>query len=78
MTALGQKNVMFVGDLLQLPSISGNPVFDKITTKFLLLKLGCVTSINIWRDSVVYDKLTINDRQRKDRVFRLCKTWLSN
>ena len=65
----GSKNVMFVGDLLQLPPVSGNPVFDKITTKSLLLKLGCATSVNIWRDSVVYDELTINERQRKDKEF---------
>ena len=62
----GSKNVMFVGDLLQLPPVSGNPVCDKITTK---LKLGCATSVNIWRDSVVYDELTINERQRKDKEF---------
>ena len=58
----GSKNVMFVGDLLLLPPVSGNPVFDKMTTKSLLLKLGCATSVNIWRDSVVYDELTINKR----------------
>ena len=60
---------MIVGDLLQLPPVSGNPVFDKITTKSLLLKLGCATSVNIWRDSVVYDELTINEHQRKDKEF---------
>ena len=75
------KDVLFVGDLLQLPPVSGKPVFDKITTKSLLFKLGCATYVNIWRDSIAYDELTINERQRKDRVFinvGLCKTWLSN
>ena len=65
----GSKNVLFVGDYLQLPPVSGKPVFDKITTKSLLFKLGCATSVNIWRDSVAYDELTINERQRKDKEF---------
>ena len=43
--------------------------FERITTKSLLFKLGCATSVNIWRDSVVYDELTINERQRKDKAF---------
>ena len=30
------KNMMFVGDLLQLQPVSGNPVFDKVSTKSLL------------------------------------------
>ena len=34
-----------------------------------LLKLGCAASINIWRDSVTYDELTINDRQKSDSEF---------
>ena len=51
----GCRNVMFVGDILQLQPVSGNPVFEKITKKAILNKLGCVTSVNIWRDSVVYD-----------------------
>ena len=56
----------FVGDLLQLQPVSGNPVFDKVSTKSLLLQLGCATSINIWNDSVVYDELTINERQKTE------------
>ena len=32
-------------------------------------KLGCATSVNIWTDSVVYDELTINERQKKDEEF---------
>ncbi len=51
----GSRNMLFVGDLLQLQPVSGNPVYEKIGTKSLLFKLGCATSINIWTDSVVYD-----------------------
>ena len=29
----GSKNMLFVGDLLQLPPVSGNPVFEKIAKK---------------------------------------------
>ena len=59
MTGLGPG--MFVGDL-QLQPVNGNPVFQTITQKALLHKLGCTASINIWRDSVIYDRLTINGK----------------
>ena len=61
---------MFVGDLLQLQPVNGSPVFETITKKSLCLKIGCVTSVNIWKDSVVYDELTINERQKKDDSVR--------
>ena len=35
----------------------------------ILNKLGCVTSVIIWRDSVIYDELTINERQKSDAEF---------
>ena len=44
-------------------------MFEKITKKAILNKLGCVTSVNIWRDSVAYDELTINERQKSDAEF---------
>ena len=65
----GSRNVLFVGDLLQLQPVNGNPVFEKITQKSLLNKLGCAASVNIWRDSVVYEELTINERQKSDPEF---------
>ena len=45
----GSRN-MFVGDLLQLPAVHGNPVFEKVATKSILSQLGCAAAINIWRD----------------------------
>ena len=60
---------MFVGDILQLPPVNGAPVFDRITNKAVALKLGCMTSVNIWQDTVIFDELTINERQRKDQAF---------
>ena len=40
-------------------------------------KLGCATSVNIWTDSVVYDELTINERQKKDEEFSKMLDWWS-
>ena len=65
----GSKNVLFVGDLLQLQPVNGHPVFEKITQKSLQYKLGCAASVNIWRDAVTYDELTINERQKTDAQF---------
>ena len=65
----GSRNMIFVGDLLQLQPVNGSPVFERITNKTLSYKLGCAASVNIWRDSVIYDELTINERQKKDGEF---------
>ena len=64
----GSKNMLFMGDL-QLQPVNGHPVFEKITQKSLQHKLGYATSVNIWRDIVTYDELTINERQKKDAKF---------
>ena len=65
----GYRNMLFVGDLLQLPPVNGGPVFDKVSTKSLLFQLGCAASINIWKTCVTYDELTINERQKNDPQF---------
>ena len=62
----GARNVLFVGDILQLPPVNGNPVFEKIAQKSLVSRLGCTTAVDIWQESVTYDELTINVRQKKD------------
>ena len=56
-------------ETLQLQPVNGNPVFQNINQKALLHKLGCTASVNIWRDSVIYDELTINERQKSDAEF---------
>ena len=65
----GGVNVLFVGDILQLPPVNGASVFEKMTNKSVASKLGCMTSVNIWQDCVVYEELTINERQKSDGVF---------
>ena len=41
----GGVNVLFVGDILQLPPVSGALVFEKIHKKSITNKLGCMTSV---------------------------------
>ena len=65
----GGRNLLLVGDLLQLQPVSGKSVFENITQKAILLKLGCTTSLNIWREAISYDELTINKRQKIDTCF---------
>ena len=65
----GGVNVLFVGDILQLPPVNGASVFERITNKSVGTKLGCMTSVNIWQDTVLYDEFTINERQKSDLVF---------
>ena len=47
------RNVLFVGDLLQI----------------VQYRLGCTTAVNIWKETVIYDELTINERQKSDQTF---------
>ena len=68
-TWFGGMNVLFVGDLLQLQPVNGNPIFETVHKKAICYKLGCATSVNIWSSSVEYDELTINERQKKDGGF---------
>ena len=52
-----------------IPPVNGKPVYDIITTKTLAYRLGCATSVNIWNDCIVYDELTINERQKTGAQF---------
>ena len=38
----GSMNSLFVGDLLQLPPVNGAPVFEALTNKVVLSRLGCL------------------------------------
>ena len=63
------KNMLFVGDILQLQPVDGNPVFEKVANKSLAQKIVCITAINIWKDAIEYEELTINERQKNDSTF---------
>ena len=68
-TWFGSTNMVFVGDILQLPPVNGKPVFSKLENKAIASRLGCIVCMNIWRETIVYDKLTINERQKNDAEF---------
>ena len=40
----GSKNILFVGDLLQLPQVNGRPVFHKISNKLVKTRLGAANA----------------------------------
>uniref|UniRef100_A0A1X7SM34 ATP-dependent DNA helicase n=1 Tax=Amphimedon queenslandica TaxID=400682 RepID=A0A1X7SM34_AMPQE len=52
----GSKNILFVGDLLQLPPVNGRPVFNKISNKLVKTRLGAANAVNIWKETVEYDE----------------------
>ena len=59
-------NVLFVGDILQLPLVTGSSVFQKLCNKLIAIRMGSMALVNIWKETIVYDELTINERQKKD------------
>ena len=67
--SFGSKNISFVGDLLQLPPVNGRPVFNKISNKLVKSRLGAANAVNVWKETVEYDELTINERQKGDETF---------
>ena len=70
--ALGQNNVLFVGNLLQLLPAKGEPVFAKVPQKDVALQ-SCkvLTSVNFWKDSIVYNEQTINPLHAKYAYMRM-------
>ena len=67
----GSINMLFVGDLLQLPPVNGAQVFEKMLKRSVLTKMGCMTCVNIWGETVVYDELTIIERQKDSQFCEL-------
>ena len=65
-------NMLFVGDILQLPPVTGSPVFSKLYNKLIASRMESIALVNIWKEtivSIVYDELTKNERQKKDGLF---------
>ncbi|XP_011402772.1 PREDICTED: uncharacterized protein LOC100634680 [Amphimedon queenslandica] len=65
----GGKNVLFVDDILHLQPVRGEPVFEQVTAKTLKYRLGSMGAVNIWRDTVTYYNLSINEREKNDQKF---------
>ena len=51
-TWFGATNILFVGDILQLPPVNGEPVINKLENKAIANRLGCITCVNIWKDNI--------------------------
>ena len=43
------------------------PVFSDVTSKVMAIRVGCMYSVNIWEETIVYDDLIINERQKEDK-----------
>lgn len=65
----GSINMLFFGDLLQLPPVNAQPIFCPLSNTIIASRLECLASENIWNSSVKYDELTINERQKSDGEF---------
>lgn len=46
------KAILFVGNVLKLPPVNRSPVFQSIPNKVLSSRIGCIGSVNIWRNAV--------------------------
>ena len=44
-------------------------MFSKLCNKLIASRMGSIASVNIWKETIVYDELTINERQKKDGLF---------
>uniref|UniRef100_A0A1X7V4N7 ATP-dependent DNA helicase n=1 Tax=Amphimedon queenslandica TaxID=400682 RepID=A0A1X7V4N7_AMPQE len=65
----GSKNILIVGDLLQLPLVISKPVFKQFSNELVKTRLGAATAVNIWKETVEYDELTMNEQQKGDKTF---------
>ena len=55
--------MLFVGDILQLSPVTRSPVFLKLCNNLIASRMGSIASVNIWKETIVYDELTINERK---------------
>ena len=65
----GRKNLLFLGDLLQLPPVFEGPVYSSLSSELTAKLTGCVGTIDLWRKLFNYDELTINMRQKDEKEF---------
>ena len=65
----GKRNMLLLGDLLQLPPVFVGPVYTPLTAKLSQKYTGCVGAVNLWQDLFSYLELTINMQQKDDKQF---------
>ena len=63
----GSKNILFVGD--NCHQLMVDQYLIKISNKLVKTRLGAANAVNIWKETVEYDELTINERQKGDETF---------
>ena len=55
----GRRNLLLLGDLLQLPPVFEGPVYTALTADHMQECTGCVGTVDLWRQPITYDELTI-------------------
>jgi ubiquitin C-terminal hydrolase len=64
----GGFNILFLGDLLQLPPVKGNLPFVTLTSADASKKIGSIGGVRLW-NYFEYDELTANMRQANDQQY---------
>ena len=65
----GKWNLLFLGDLLQLPPVFESPVYITVSSETASKLTGCVGTMDLWRTLFEYDELVINMRQKEEKEF---------
>ena len=65
----GRRNLLLLGDLLQLPPVFEGPVYTALTADLMQECTGCVGTVDLWCQLITYDALTINIRQKDELEF---------
>ena len=65
----GKRNMLVLGDLLQLPPVFEGPVYTPLTKDLAQKYTGSVGTYDLWRNLFSYLELTINMRQKDDNRF---------
>ena len=66
----GKKHILLFGDLLQLPPVREDFIFENLSNAKIDKYLGCLGTVNLWTTLFDYDELTINMRQKEDGSYR--------
>ena len=65
----GRRNLLLLGDLLQLPPVFEGPAYTVLTADLTRKYTGCVGTVDLWRQLITYDELTINIRKKDELEF---------